>query len=288
MNTSRSLFRTRTALLTTLAAVECFLNPGVHAQIPAVKLDVTVTKGDLVTPVYEGWYEDGGTTYALFGYYNRNLEEVVNVPVGPENRMSPGVIDQGQPTRFFPGKSQGVFAVAVPAKTEVTWTLTVNGQTFAIPATLDQLYLIAPQKAVAGTYPGNTPPVVRFEPGGPSAQGPGGITVTRTAAVSRPLPIDVWVSDDGLPPAAGATGVTAALRVTPGREQGMTLTWKVWRGPGEVSFSAESPVAKDGRASTEATFAAPGDYILLFSAVDSRGPERCCWTHGYVKVTVQP
>jgi hypothetical protein len=252
-------------------------------------LDVAAAKGDLVTPVYEGWYEVGGTTYALFGYYNRNLEEVVNVPVGSENRISPGAIDQGQPTRFFPGKSQGVFAVAVPAKTEVTWTLTANGQTFAIPATLDPLYLIAPQKTVAGTYPGNTPPVVKFEPSGPSGQGPAGITVTRTATVSRPLPIDVWVSDDGLPPPKGGTGVTPALRVTPGREpEGMTLTWKVWRGPGEVSFSLENPEAKEGKASTEATFSAPGDYMLLLSAVDSRGPERCCWTHGYVKVAVQP
>jgi hypothetical protein len=278
-------------MLTILAAIGCLLNLGVHAQAPTVRMsEVASTKGDLVTPLYEGWYEVDGTTYALFGYYNRNTEEVINVPIGPENKMSPGAIDQGQPTRFFPGRNAGVFAVAVPAKTEVTWTLTANGQTFAIPTTLDQLYLIAPQKTEAGTYPGNTPPVVKFEATGASAQGPAGITVTRTAKVSQPIPLEVWVTDDGLPPPPGATGVTAALRATPGRDSGgLTVTWKVWRGgPGEVSFSPESPKIEGGKARTEVTFSSPGDYMLALAAVDSKGPERCCWTHGYVKVTVQP
>ena len=97
----------------------------------------------------------------------------------------------------------GVFAVALPKdqpKTEVTWTLTANGQTLSIPASLDPLYLISPQRETGTAYPGNTPPVLKFDPTGPSAQGPHGIVASRTATVSRPLTLDVWVTDDGLPP----------------------------------------------------------------------------------------
>ena len=36
-------------------------------QVPVVKFDVRAARGELVSPVYEGWYELGGTTYALFG-----------------------------------------------------------------------------------------------------------------------------------------------------------------------------------------------------------------------------
>ena len=136
------------------AAVPWLFGLGLGAQVPAIKLDVLAAKGLQVSPTFEGWYRVGATRYALFGYFNRNLEEIVNVPVGPDNEVTPGAADQGQPTRFFPGQHFGVFAVAVPgAKTEVTWTLTANGHKFSIPATLDPLYLIQPQRDDAGTVP---------------------------------------------------------------------------------------------------------------------------------------
>ena len=135
----------------------------------------------LVSPVYEGWYEVDGRKYALFGYSNRNLEEIVDIPIGPNNHVAPGPPDQGQPTRFFPGMHYGVFAAALPndqPKTEVTWTLTANGQTLSIPVSLDAQYFISPQQENGGAYPGNTPPVLKFDPAGASAQGPHGIVVT--------------------------------------------------------------------------------------------------------------
>jgi hypothetical protein len=262
----------------------------VRAQTPAIKLDVPSTTGLPVSPIYEGWYQMGATKYALFGYYNRNLEEIVDVPIGPANKMAPGPIDQGQPSRFFPGQQDGVFAVAVPNdKTEVNWTLTSHGQTFSIPIFLDALYLIAPQRNDAGTYPGNTPPTLKFEPSGPSAQGPLGITISRTATASQPLPLDVWVTDDGLPPTPGSGGPAPALRGSPGgraRQEGLNVTWRVYRGPGEVTFSDAAPSIKEGKAQTTATFSKPGDYMLHVVAVDSKSGNRCCWTNGYVKVAV--
>ena len=288
-----SKVRLRATMLLVLGAASWAFNPGARAQAPAIKLDVVASKGDLVSPTFEGWYTAGGKTYGLFGYFNRNLQEVVNVPVGPNNKMEPGPIDQGQPTRFFPGQHFGVFAVAVPddrSKAGVTWTLTANGKTFSIPLTLDPLYLIQPQRDEAGTFPGNTPPTIKFDPAGQSAQGPAGLTVSRSAAVSRPLPLDAWVTDDGLPPPPGGKGPTPALRGSPAgraRRGGLTVSWSVYRGPGEVSFSEQTPSIEGGRAATMATFNAPGEYIVRLLAQDSVTGNKCCWTNGYVKVVVQ-
>jgi hypothetical protein len=270
-----------------LGAVGRFLPlpaPGVHAQIPAVKYDVRGAKGLVVTPFYEGWYDLDGTKYVMFGYYNRNTEEVVDVPIGPQNQVTPGPADQGQPTHFVPGLYYGVFVVAVPKdqpKAEVTWTLTANGHTTAIPAILDNLYVITPQRENGGAYPTNTPPVIKFDPSGASGQGPSGISASRTAAVGRPLDLDIWVSDDGLPPPP---------KRGPSRSQnpqGLALSWQVYRGSGAVKFSDAAPVPEQGKIHTTVTFSQPGEYVLHLLAVDSRTAARCCWTNAYIRVTVE-
>ena len=57
--------------------------------------------GETVTPVFEGWYENPDGTLSLsFGYFNRNGEEVLEIPIGPDNFIAPGDPDQGQPTHF--------------------------------------------------------------------------------------------------------------------------------------------------------------------------------------------
>src|SRR6478752_6450595 len=101
----------------------------VHAQ------SLSYTSGQPVVPGYEGWEEGAdGAKYFLFGYMNRNWEEELDVPVGPDNGFSPGPPDQGQPTHFLPRRNRFVFRVKVPAawteKDEMTWTLTSpNGRT---------------------------------------------------------------------------------------------------------------------------------------------------------------
>ena len=255
--------------------------PAVRAQVPAVKFDVRAAKGLAVSPVYEGWYEEGGTKYVLFAYYNRNIEEVLDIPIGANNQVTPGPPDQGQPTHFLPGLYYGVFAVAVPKdqpKTEVTWTLTANGQTHSIPALLDPLYVISPQKENGGAYPGNTPPALKFDPAGAPVRGPHGIVASRTATVSNPLTLDVWVADDGLPPPRKGGA---------GRQQGLALSWQLYRGSGAVRFSEQAPAVEEGKVRTTVTFSQPGTYMLLLQATDSRTANRCCWTNGYVKVAVE-
>jgi hypothetical protein len=65
------------------------------------------------------------------------------------------------------------------------------------------------------------------------------------------------------------------------------------QGPGDVEFADATPelYRADGRATTSATFDQPGEYILRVRANDasgvaSAGHAQCCWTNGFVKVTV--
>ena len=47
--------------------------------------------GQNVSPAYEGWEaDDAGNRFFLFGYMNRNWEEELDVPAGPDNRFEPG------------------------------------------------------------------------------------------------------------------------------------------------------------------------------------------------------
>src|ERR1700730_15492604 len=153
--------------------------------------------GQGITAAYEGYFENpDGSLSILFGYYNRNLKQDLDIPVGPDNRLEPGGPDRGQPTHFLLGRQWGVFAVKVPSDfgdSKITWTIVANGQTMVIPASLKADYEISP---FAEAAIGNTPPVVSFEERGPTVQGPLGLVAQRTGKVGNPLGLPLWVSDD--------------------------------------------------------------------------------------------
>ena len=82
---------------------------------PARAQSLSYSRGQNISPAYEGWEVDpDGSRYFLFGYMNRNWEEEIDVPVGPNNGFAPGSADQGQPTHFLPRRNRFVFRVAVP------------------------------------------------------------------------------------------------------------------------------------------------------------------------------
>ena len=116
------------------------------------------THGQTITPVYEGWYPNpDGTISVSWGYFNRNSEENVRIPIGPDNRIEPGGPDRGQPTYFLPRRQRGVFTVVVPGDfgdNEVLWTLTFRGDSQTIPGHLHRDWLL---DALGGT-PAATPP----------------------------------------------------------------------------------------------------------------------------------
>ena len=81
----------------------------------------------------------------LFGYMNRNWEEELIVPIGPDNNIEPGGPDQGQPTRLLPRRNRFVFRVRVPkdwGQKELVWTLTTKGKTEKAYASLRPDYFI--------------------------------------------------------------------------------------------------------------------------------------------------
>lgn len=261
------------------------------ARGQAVPLAPVRNSGQTVTPAFEGWYKNPDGTYALsFGYFNRNANEVVEIPVGPDNYFSPGPADRGQPTVFYPRRNWGVFAVTLPADAKVSdrivWTLIVRGDTMRIPGHIRPQWQIDALEGEAGT--GNTPPVIRFAEGGPAGAGPGGITTGPISArVGMPVELRAWVTDDG----------NARNSVASGGRQGapVTLRWFKHSGPGAVVFANPAPRASGaaGLATTTATFSAPGDYVVRLrvndaSGVVAGGHAQCCWSNGFVRVTVVP
>src|SRR3989442_13052583 len=144
-----------------------------QSQAPLLPLGPNRNAGEAGPGGFEGWYyKPDGSINLMVGYFNRNLKQVLDIPVGANNRIDPGGPDYGQPTHFLPRRQWGVFTIPVPkdfGDKKLVWTLTANGQTTSIPMTLNPLWVVEPFKA-AGI--GNTPPVVRFEPEGPVYQGP--------------------------------------------------------------------------------------------------------------------
>jgi len=245
--------------------------------------------GQTVTPVFEGWYRNPDGTYSLsFGYYNRNSKEVVEIPIGPNNSIKPGAANRGQPTRFEPRRHWGVFAVTVPAnfgEQKVVWTLNFRGKLTAIPGSLKKGWEIDALQGEAGS--GNTPPVLKFHSEGPAGSGPRGITSKPLSiGVNQPLTVDVYASDDGKANISIASDGRANSPVT--------LTWFKHQGPGEVTFTERTPRVDraTGRATTVATFSAPGEYLLRVRANDASGVTgaghaQCCWSNGFVRVVVR-
>jgi hypothetical protein len=280
----------------TLVVIACGLSLAGGArltgQAPQTKLpfEPTRERGQGVTPAFEGWFKNPDGTFTLLaGYYNRNLKETIEVPVGPNNRLDPGGADQGQPTVFYPRRHWAVFGITVPADfgtKRVVWKLVVNGQTAEIPLWLNPAYHVSP---LGDPADGNKPPVLRFE-NGPTVTGPPkGIAATYKASVSQPLSFTMWVTDVEGNERAGGTGPVAT-----GMRPGLAVVLTRHRGPAEVSFERERPeISKaDGRVTATARFTAPGDYILRVQANDATGDGgggfQCCWTNAHVRVTVAP
>jgi hypothetical protein len=249
--------------------------------------------GQNVTAAFEGWYKNSdGSFNILIGYYNRNLKQDLDIPVGPNNRIEPGGPDQGQPTHFLPGRQTGLFTVTVPkdfGDKKLTWTLTVNGSTTQVPVDLNPLWELSPFVDATG----NTPPFVGFAETGPFAQGPRSISTSVTATTSAPLPLTVWVADD----ARRIPGAPA------NRQPPVTVTFSKFRGPGTVTFDKARVGAEKtdfpppptttftGKVTTTATFSEPGEYILRVGGNDWSGEGgggfQCCWTSAQVKVSVK-
>jgi len=221
----------------------------------------TYSRGQNVSPAFEGWEQNADGSFSfLFGYMNRNWEEEIDVPIGPENNIEPGGPDQGQPTHLLPRRNRFVFRVRVPkdwGTKELVWTLTTKGRTEKAYASLKPDYFIddvvvASETGALGAgtsspeVRANKRPVVKLE------------TNKRTAKVGERVELVAWVFDDGVPKPRGslsAAQLAAALRarnaspstptnpalrppsrLTVAKRTGLHLSWFLYRGEGSVRF----------------------------------------------------
>ena len=247
------------------------------------------TSGQTITPVYEGWYPNPDGTFSLsWGYFNRNSEEIIEIPIGANNRVEPGGPDRGQPTHFGSRRQRGVFTVVVPADfgdNEVNWTLSFRGDTQTIPGHMHRDWML---DALGGGAGGDGPPVVRFAENGREHSGPGNPPEgPLTARVGTPLALEVWASDDGISRRRRRDGDAD----DDGPPPLVRLAWHLHQGPAPVTFADEElEILEDGDplAETTVTFTEPGEYLLRILANDRSGGggSQCCWTNAFIRVNV--
>ena len=264
----------------------------IQAQRPSFPLSPLRPAGDLVAPYFDGWYPNADGSFTLsFGFMNRNTEETVDIPLGPNNFIAPAEFDGLQPSHFpavyrggFNGRRErGAFAIRVPADfsdRDVVWTLSHAGHTYSIPGRVTSpAYELSYMPASAGSLP----PALRFEEDGPGATGREGVYADRqTIRAAAGLPLTVFVQDRG--------------ERENSRRVPVNLTWQKHQGPGPVEFDHETErvdMEEWGEANNMVTFREPGEYVLRvrvdnFRASDSRFDNQCCWSNGYVPVTVTP
>jgi len=296
-----------TALLMGLVAAP------LYAQLPAHLRDYPLTQrkasGSPVAPMFNGWIanEDGSVTM-IFGFANQNREEIVDIPLGPNNFIEPAEFDGMQPTHFptysrggFVGiQERGAFAVTVPADmagTEVVWTLTSGGHTYSVPGrATSTAYEMSNGERALGTLK----PAIRFNASGPESTTEEGIYATKiTTTVDRPVTLTAYVQDRG----NRADYDVERLLYPLGTE------WLLHQGPAQPEFeraritgreraemAGESGASGSNgweEVSTQVTFPEPGDYVVRlrvdnFTAPDSQFDNVCCWSNAYVPVTVNP
>jgi hypothetical protein len=254
--------------------------------------------GQNVAPAYEGWEEDeSGQRYFMFGYMNRNWEEELDVPAGPDNHFDPGGPDAGQPTHFLPRRNRFVFRVPVPEgfteDDEMVWTLTTAGVTERAYATVSTDYFVdnlvqASEQGALGagrsdpTIRANMAPVLRIEG-----------DRNRRVRVGEPLALVAVASDDGVPKprrTRRSNPWRPPVQVTVGSSTGLRVSWYTYRGDGAVRYDppqakvwedtrtgANSPwspgwmtpdAPPDGGWATEVVFDEPGTYVLRCLASD--------------------
>jgi len=294
--------------ITSLVLIASFIaSVQVWSQQPQRPLRPSAAQGIPVIPYMEGWYSnDDGTVTVSFGYHNRN-KEVVRVPLGPDNRIEPAELGGMQPEEYFPGRHHGVFAVTIPTDRDdetVWWHINSAGQQLKVPGERGSTAYELDRNP---RPQGSVQPLLWFEGENPGT-GPEGVVSGNVlhAKVGEPITIEVFTDDpsirDGTDP--------RFLKPLDTR-----VSWYKHQGPGHVQFS-EHPfnsfterkgtpvldliptpeVAMDieggkGPARVNATFAAPGEYLIRarldnWKSSDSDGLDQCCWSNAYQRVTV--
>jgi hypothetical protein len=243
-----------------------------------------------IYPVFDGWTTlPDGTLEFYFGYMNRHAKQVT-IPLGADNTFDPAPADMNQPTNFLPGRQEHVFTVKKPKgwNGKMVWSLKTEVGLQKAIASPDQLYILEIEEEDPGVHV--VPPEITAR--------------DVSGKVGQPIALS-----------ASVKATAQAERVIEGsgpRNAGLTVAWNLHRGPGEVTFAPapgapvrRAPAARGGRpeappipgvfttqcafpiaascGAAQATFSAPGEYVLRAVAQQQRERERA-----FIKVRVNP
>jgi hypothetical protein len=247
---------------------------------------VHYAKGQNVAPEFEGWEHNADGTYSMvFGYLNRNYEEELNIPVGPDNAVALGGGaggDHGQPEHFYPRRQRFLFRVVVPADWDkmqkVVWTLTSHGRTDRASGWLQPEWELSEGVIIenmGGGVPdtGNKPPSLTTN-------------ADQTITLPNVATLTASATDDGLPKPYRRAPSNPDRDSEPRRPRGVQIKWIQYRGPGKVTFDPDSSQVVYGQPvelAAKAGFSAPGTYVLRATAFDGQ-----LYTTRDVTVTATP
>jgi hypothetical protein len=158
---------------------------------------LTYTRGQSVVPLFSGWEQRPDGSFDLhFSYLNRNWQEELDIPVGPDNSIEPLGPDGGQPTHFLPRNNRWQFTVRVPADfsaREVVWTVASHGQTYRAYGTLKPGYAVddytVQHEFGADSTHGRRAPTLRVDG-----------DANRTVKAGQPVPLVAVATDENPPP----------------------------------------------------------------------------------------
>jgi hypothetical protein len=241
-------------------------------------------RGQPVIPTFEGWYTNSDGTHSLcYGYFNLNTKQPLDIPHGELNLMEG--LEGGvtavlpPPTHFDPTplayrRKFCAFTVQVPAnfskESRVTWHLGSDGQTFSAGGNvLPAFFLDEPE--TRGRL--KKAPLISMSEGEQAGRGRNGVYETDIvqAAAGKPVNLSIWRMES--------------------ETDEVWVGWSKYSGPGEVTFSnAEYEIEGAAVVSTEteATFSAPGEYVVYMQAIESIADFEffCCHTNAYIRVNV--
>jgi hypothetical protein len=239
----------------------------------SVNAQVQYAVGQNVAPIFEGWERNPDGTYNMvFGYLNRNYEEEVDIPIGPENSITMGgevYGDRGQPTHFYPRRQRFLFKVVVPkdweANQKVVWTLTSHGRTDQAKGWLQPEWELS-EGVIVENMGGGVPD--------PDNKAPT-LTIGAVPAptVSDPATLTASATDDGLPKPYRRAPSNPDRDSQPRRPRGVQIKWIVYRSAGKVSFTPSTSAVVYGEPVTltsKVSFSAPGTYVLRATANDGQ------------------
>jgi hypothetical protein len=273
-----------------------------RAQLPRPLIPLPA-EDNRVAPFFDGWYENpDGTISFSFGYSNLNKDRLVEIPLGPDNFITPKDYDGRQPTSFpvrgpdqadggGGGGGRGAVSTTVSPATAAARAPGAGGGTVGRERDRDRgVFTVTVPAGFKGDvvwtlrYAGQTHSV-------PARSTSASYQLSWPAAMGSVPPLLRFVEKGSsgrgptgiqAPPLQAKVGTPVALTIwltddavhdkEPikfGRERpGMNVTWCKYAGPGPVTFDPEKVgfPALTGQSSTKATFQEPGEYVIRVKA----------------------